>query len=190
MKFKSQSNRTRRPNNGYRLCGVAAFCCRSMAGRIRENASRRFRAPGIAMKYLLDSNAWIAAFRGRSDSLVQERSSTSPLKIFRFSLMTSSIGAAKWFQGEPLDIDGSHDETVCSVTHGHVAVVLGTLHKLGLDRIISSKPVRYGATLIMARIVSRIIFPGSKLVSTVSIGLHPFVVKGPGNGSNRKPFLQ
>ena len=76
----------------------------------------------------------------------------------------------KRLKGEPLEIDGTHYETVRSLPHGHVAAVLGTLRKIGLDQIISSKPCRE-ATLITALIVSRIISPGSKLACFV--GLQP-----------------
>jgi transposase len=48
--------------------------------------------------------------------------------------------------------------------HGHVEVVLGTIQKLGLDRLIASKrsPER---DLVMAMIAQRILFPCSKLAT-------------------------
>lgn len=46
--------------------------------------------------------------------------------------------------------------------HGHVAAVLGTLQRIGLDRIIDSKRCR-NRDLTLAMIVQRIIEPGSKL---------------------------
>jgi transposase len=48
--------------------------------------------------------------------------------------------------------------------HGHVAAALGTLRKLGLDRMISSKATRE-RTLVVAMIVSRILEPVSKLAT-------------------------
>jgi hypothetical protein len=46
--------------------------------------------------------------------------------------------------------------------HGHVAAVLGTLKRIGLDRIIDPKPSR-NRDLTLAMIVQRVIDPGSKL---------------------------
>jgi hypothetical protein len=51
-----------------------------------------------------------------------------------------------------------------SLPHGHVAAVLGTLHKIGLDRIIEHRDSRQ-RRLVIAIIVSRIIDPGSKLAT-------------------------
>jgi transposase len=48
--------------------------------------------------------------------------------------------------------------------YGHVAAVLGTLHKIGLDRIIGGKGLREHA-LSVAMIVARIIDPRSKLAT-------------------------
>lgn len=51
-----------------------------------------------------------------------------------------------------------------SLPHGHVAAVLGTLRKLGLERVIDTgnSPLR---KLVVAMIVARIIRPGSKLAT-------------------------
>lgn len=59
-------------------------------------------------------------------------------------------------------------EIVRSLPHGHVAAVLGTLRRLGLDRMISSRrcPQR---DRVIAMIVSRIIRPQSKLALTRSV---------------------
>jgi hypothetical protein len=46
--------------------------------------------------------------------------------------------------------------------HGHVAAVLGTLQRIGLDRMIDAKPSR-NRNLTLAMIVQRVIDPGSKL---------------------------
>ncbi|MBF0605910.1 MAG: IS1634 family transposase [Nitrospirae bacterium] len=49
-----------------------------------------------------------------------------------------------------------------SLPHGHVAAVLGTLRKIGLDRVLGILPAREMA-LIQAMIVNRVLSPGSKL---------------------------
>jgi hypothetical protein len=64
--------------------------------------------------------------------------------------------------GEALPTVDDDIEIVRNLPHGHVAAVLGTLRKIGLDRVISSKPCR-DSQLILAMIVMRIIAPGSKL---------------------------
>lgn len=51
---------------------------------------------------------------------------------------------------------------VRSRPHGHVAAVLGTLRRIGLDRIIDSTPSR-SRNLALAMIIQRVIDPGSKL---------------------------
>jgi transposase len=61
-------------------------------------------------------------------------------------------------------------DIIRSLPHGHVAAVLGTLFRTGLDRIISSEKSRE-LSLILAMIVSRIIDPGSKLAA--ARGLDP-----------------
>jgi transposase len=71
--------------------------------------------------------------------------------------------------GDPLPSE--HDfQIVRSLPHGHVAAVLGTLKKIGLDRMISSKPCRE-AQLVIAMLVLRIIAPRSKLANLT--GLQP-----------------
>lgn len=52
-----------------------------------------------------------------------------------------------------------------SLPHGHVAAILGTINKLGLDRILSSKRCRE-RDLVMAMIVDRLIHQSSKLGCT------------------------
>jgi len=51
-----------------------------------------------------------------------------------------------------------------SLPHGHVAAVLGTLRRLGLDKIIASRRSRQ-RELIVALIVARILEPASKLAA-------------------------
>jgi hypothetical protein len=74
----------------------------------------------------------------------------------------------KRLSGEPLPAEGDAFQIVRSLPHGHVAAVLGTLEKIGLDRLISSKPCRE-AQLIVALIVLRIIAPASKLASLAGL---------------------
>jgi hypothetical protein len=57
-----------------------------------------------------------------------------------------------------------------SLPHGHVASVLGTLIKTGLDRIISTEKSRE-LSLILAMIIARILEPQSKLAT--ARGLDP-----------------
>lgn len=72
--------------------------------------------------------------------------------------------------GEPLPTEHDDFQIVRSLPHGHVAAVLGTLKKIGLDQVISSKPCRE-AQLVIAMLVLRIIAPGSKLANLT--GLQP-----------------
>jgi transposase len=51
-----------------------------------------------------------------------------------------------------------------SLPHGHVAAVLGTLHRLGLDRLVCTKRNR-DRDLVVAMIVARIVDPQSKLAT-------------------------
>jgi len=76
----------------------------------------------------------------------------------------------KRLAGEPLPAENDDFPIVRSLPHGHVAAALGTLKKIGLDRLISSKPCRE-ARLVLAMIVLRIIAPGSKLANLT--GLQP-----------------
>lgn len=55
-------------------------------------------------------------------------------------------------------------ETVRSLPYGHVAAVLGTIRKLGLDRMLAAKPSR-ARDLALALIVARVIDPASKLAT-------------------------
>lgn len=52
-----------------------------------------------------------------------------------------------------------------SLPHGHVEAVLGTIRKLGLDRVISAKPCRE-RNLVVAMIADRLIHGSSKLATT------------------------
>jgi transposase len=61
-------------------------------------------------------------------------------------------------------------EVLRSLPHGHVAAVLGTLMKSGLDHIISSEKSRV-LSLILAMVIARVIDPQSKLAN--ARGLDP-----------------
>ena len=52
-----------------------------------------------------------------------------------------------------------------TLSHGHVEAILGTIRKLGLESIISSKPCRE-RDLVVAMIIERLIHPCSKLATT------------------------
>jgi len=52
-----------------------------------------------------------------------------------------------------------------NLPHGHVQAVLGTLRRLGLDSVLSSKPCRQ-RDLALAMIVERLLYPCSKLATT------------------------
>jgi len=52
-----------------------------------------------------------------------------------------------------------------SIPHGHVEAILGTIRKLGLDRMIASKGYRQ-RNLVVAMIAERLMFPCSKLATT------------------------
>src|ERR1700694_3911533 len=51
-----------------------------------------------------------------------------------------------------------------AVPHGHVAAVLGTLRKLGLERLLPRRPDRL-AKLALAMIVARVVEPAAKLAT-------------------------
>ena len=61
-------------------------------------------------------------------------------------------------------------DIVRSRPHGHVAAVLGTLHRLQLDRLIDKRP-SHQRDLVVAMIVARVLEPASKLAT--SRALHP-----------------
>lgn len=61
-------------------------------------------------------------------------------------------------------------DIVRSRPHGHVAAVLGTLHRLQLDRLIEKQSSRQ-RDLVLAMIVARVLEPASKLAT--SRALHP-----------------
>lgn len=62
-----------------------------------------------------------------------------------------------------------HEKTLFSIErsipHGHVQAVLGTMHQLGMDTLLASRPCRE-RDLVLAMIAQRIINPCSKLATT------------------------
>ena len=52
-----------------------------------------------------------------------------------------------------------------TTAHGHVEAVLGSINKIGLDKIISLKPCRE-RNLVLALIAERLVYPCSKLATT------------------------
>lgn len=52
-----------------------------------------------------------------------------------------------------------------SLPHGHVAAVLGTLKRLGLDRLLEAKPSAPHRDLVVAMLIERLIAPHSKLAT-------------------------
>lgn len=65
-------------------------------------------------------------------------------------------------RGETFVSAEEHFECIRSLPHGHVAAVLGTLRKLGLDKLIASRRSRM-RDLVVALIAARIMDPSSKL---------------------------
>ena len=63
-------------------------------------------------------------------------------------------------RGEPAEAGAW--EIVRSLPHGHVAAVLGTLGRIGLDRLLASRRSRQ-RSLVVAMVVAWLIAPGSKL---------------------------
>jgi len=70
------------------------------------------------------------------------------------------------------DLESSF-RTIRTMPHGHVTAVLGTIRKLGLDRMISSRPCRK-RNLVVAMIAARILFPGSKLALSRGLGAEAY----------------
>lgn len=73
-------------------------------------------------------------------------------------------------RGEEMVAPGEAFEVSRSLPHGHVQAVLGTLQKLGLERLIASRRSRL-RDLVVAMVVARVIDPRSKLATAQ--GLDP-----------------
>ena len=74
-----------------------------------------------------------------------------------------TIRAALRGEVSPVGDDGL--KIVRSLPHGHVAAVLGTVRKIGLEQIVASRPSPE-RTLVVAMIVARVIDPCSKLATS------------------------
>src|SRR6516165_3073250 len=72
-------------------------------------------------------------------------------------------------RGDPLMGPDDTFEIVRSLPHGHVAAVLGTVRRLGLDIIIAAKK-SWPRQLVLAMIVARILAPQSKLATARGLG--------------------
>lgn len=73
-------------------------------------------------------------------------------------------------KGEPLIAAARELQITRSLPHGHVAAVLGTLQRLGLDKTIDPRS-SHERSLVLAMIAARILEPGSKLA--LARGLDP-----------------
>jgi hypothetical protein len=73
-------------------------------------------------------------------------------------------------KGEPLVSPGEALQLTRSLPHGHVAAVLGTLDRLGLEKLFDQKRHRQ-RDRVVAMIVARVIEPQSKLAT--ARGFHP-----------------
>jgi Transposase DDE domain len=67
-------------------------------------------------------------------------------------------------RGETVIAAAERVEIERSLPHGHVAAVLGTLRRIGLDRLVPRRPERL-AKLALALIVARVIEPAAKLAT-------------------------
>lgn len=72
-------------------------------------------------------------------------------------------------RGDPLVAPEDAFEIVRSLPHGHVAAVLGTVRRLGLDALIATKK-SWHRELVLAMIVARILAPQSKLATARGLG--------------------
>jgi hypothetical protein len=67
-------------------------------------------------------------------------------------------------RGEPFLAPADGCQIERSLPHGHVAAVLGTLRRIGLDRLLPRRPERL-AKLTLALIVARVVEPAAKLAT-------------------------
>jgi Transposase DDE domain len=70
--------------------------------------------------------------------------------------------------GEALMAPGEAFEIIRSLPHGHVAAVLGTVRRLGMETLLASRKSRVRA-LVIAMLVARVIAPQSKLATARSL---------------------
>src|SRR5512134_36685 len=67
-------------------------------------------------------------------------------------------------RGEMLVVAGDRFAIERSLPHGHVVAVLGTLRRIGLDRLLPRRPERL-ATLALPLIAARVVEPAAKLAT-------------------------
>jgi hypothetical protein len=72
-------------------------------------------------------------------------------------------------RGDPLIAPDAALEIVRSLPHGHVAAVLGTVRRIGVDRLIAAKK-SWHRELVLAMIVARLLTPQSKLATARGLG--------------------
>jgi len=72
-------------------------------------------------------------------------------------------------RGDPVVAPENALEIVRSLPHGHVAAVLGTVRRVGLDAIIAAKK-SWPRELVVAMLVARILAPQSKLATARGLG--------------------
>ena len=72
-------------------------------------------------------------------------------------------------RGDPVIAPDDALEIVRSLPHGHVAAVLGTVRRLGVDRLIAAQK-SWHRELILAMIVARLLSPQSKLATARGLG--------------------
>jgi hypothetical protein len=72
-------------------------------------------------------------------------------------------------RGDPLIAPDDALEIVRSLPHGHVAAVLGTVRRLGVDRLIAAKK-SWHRELVLAMLVARLLTPQSKLATARGLG--------------------
>jgi hypothetical protein len=74
-------------------------------------------------------------------------------------------GLRRLLRGETLVSVDDLFETERSIPHGHVQAVLGTIRRLGVDRLLASEHCRE-RDLVVAMIAERLLYPCSKLATT------------------------
>src|SRR4029453_11082128 len=72
-------------------------------------------------------------------------------------------------RGDPLIAPDDALEIVRSLPHGHVAAVLGTVRRLGVDRLIAAKK-SWHRELVLAMLVARLLTPQSTLATARGLG--------------------
>ena len=108
------------------------------------------------------------AYRKNGKSAKRTIGNISHLPMEDVLALKKFLGKKKEEQREIL-FDGMKFKIERSLPHGHVKAVLGTLKKLGLDKMIYSRRCRE-RDIIVALIVERLIHPGSKLATTRTWG--------------------